>query len=188
MMIVISEETGQFSLEDVLAGSAEKMIRRHPHVFGDVSVDGSAEVRRNWEAIKKGEELARESVLDGIPKSLPPLLRARRLQEKAASLGFDWPEALHVVDKIDEETREIRERLESSHQQAAAEELGDLLFSAVNLSRFLGTNPEHALARATEKFRRRFRHVEGAIAEASAPLTLDEMEAAWKRAKALEES
>ncbi|MFN0150470.1 MAG: nucleoside triphosphate pyrophosphohydrolase [bacterium] len=183
MMIVISEETDRFTLEDVLAGSAEKMIRRHPHVFGDVEVDGSADVRRNWEAIKKGEESARESVLDGIPKSLSPLLRARRVQEKAASLGFDWTEVLDVVDKIDEETGEIRERLAASDTDGAAEELGDLLFSAVNLSRFLGANPEHTLARTTEKFRRRFRHVEAAIAGAAEPLTLAEMDAAWREAK-----
>ncbi len=183
MMVVISEETKQFTLEDVIAGSAEKMIRRHPHVFGDVQVDGSADVRRNWEAIKKGEESARESVLDGIPKSLSPLLRARRVQEKAASLGFDWTEMLHVVDKIEEETREIRERLEASDTAAAADELGDLLFSAVNLSRFLGANPEHTLARTTEKFRRRFRHVEAVIAAAATPLTLEQMEAAWQQAK-----
>jgi len=186
-MIVISEETRQFTLEDVIAGSAEKMIRRHPHVFGDVSVEGSAEVRRNWEVIKKGEEAARDSVLDGIPKSLSPLLRARRLQEKAASLGFDWARTQDVVDKIEEETREIRERVDASEREAAADELGDLLFSAVNLSRFLGANPEHALARATEKFRRRFRHVEAAIANAPAPLSLEEMETAWRRAKALDD-
>lgn len=186
MMIVISEEANGFRLEDVLAGSAEKMKRRHPHVFGDTQVEGSAEVRRNWEAIKKSEDSARESVLDGIPKSLAPLLRARRVQEKAASLGFDWSEARDVVAKIEEEAREIRERIDGNAPEAASEELGDLLFSAVNLSRFLGTNPEHAVSRATEKFRARFRHVEEAIAASDRPLTLDEMEAVWQRAKQAE--
>lgn len=186
MMIVISEETNDFRLEDVIAGSAEKMRRRHPHVFGGTQVEGSAEVRRNWEAIKKSEETARESVLDGIPKSLSPLLRARRVQEKAASLGFDWTDTRDVVAKIEEEAREVREHVDRGAAEAASEELGDLLFAAVNLSRFLGTNPEHAVSRATEKFRTRFRLVEEAIAASPRPLTLDEMEAVWQRAKQAE--
>jgi MazG family protein len=185
MMVRIAEERGDFRMEDLLAASADKMRRRHPHVFGDVRADDSTQVRRNWEAIKRAEGGdGRESVLDGVPKGLSPLLRARRIQEKAASTGFDWTVADEVVAKIEEEVREIRAGLATG--DGAGDELGDLLFAAVNLSRFLNVNPDDAVRRATERFRARFAFVERAIAEAARPLSLAEMERAWEAAKAAE--
>jgi MazG family protein len=181
MMAAISEERGAFRLADVLAGSAEKMRRRHPHVFGEVQVGGSADVMRNWEAIKRTESSDRSSLLEGVPKTLSALLRARRVQEKAAHVGFDWPDSSGALAKIDEETAEIRERIDSGAD--AAGEIGDLLFSVVNLSRFLRINPEDALRATTEKFLRRFRRVEDAMAESDRPLTLEEMDRAWNQAK-----
>lgn len=181
MMTTISEERGAFRLEELLAGADEKMRRRHPHVFGDLRVNGSAEVVRNWEAIKRAEAERRDSVLDGVPKTLPALLRARRIQEKAATVGFDWRAGVDVVEKVHEEAEEIRGRLAGG--APTDEELGDLLFSAVNLARWLRVNPEEALRQATEKFARRFRKVEEAIAASARPLTLEEMDAAWRAAK-----
>jgi tetrapyrrole methylase family protein/MazG family protein len=181
MMSAISEERGDFRLDDVLAGAAEKMRRRHPHVFGDVQVGGSGDVVRNWEAIKQSEQTTRASRLEGVPKTLPALLRARRVQEKAAHAGFDWPTSDGPLAKIDEEARELRDRLGDS--EGAAAELGDLLFSVVNLSRFLRLNPEEALHGSTEKFARRFRRVEAAMARSERPLTLEEMDRVWDEAK-----
>lgn len=184
MMATISEEGGAFHLEELLASAAEKMRRRHPHVFGDVRVSGSADVARNWEEIKRSEPSTRDSVLDGVPKTLPALLRARRIQEKAAALRFDWRAGREVLEKIDEEVGEIRECLDESRD--ATDEVGDLLFSAVNLARWLRVNPEEALQRSTLKFVRRFRRVEEAIAASGRPLTAEEMEIAWEAAKAEE--
>ncbi len=181
MMSTISEERGAFRLDELLASAAEKMRRRHPHVFGDVRVNGSAEVVRNWEAIKRTESARRESLLDGVPKTLSALLRARRIQEKAATVGFDWRAGADVVEKVHEEADEIRGRLDDG--SATDEEVGDLLFSVVNLARWLRVNPEEALRRSTEKFARRFRKVEEAIAASPRTLTLEEMDAAWRAAK-----
>jgi MazG family protein len=181
MMATISEESGALRLEDLLAGAAEKMRRRHPHVFADVRVNGSADVVRNWEAIKRSEPSTRDSLLDGVPKALPSLLRARRVQEKAATVGFDWRAGVDVVEKIHEEAKEIRERLGASGD--TTEEVGDLLFSVVNLARWLRVNPDEALRQSTEKFARRFRRVEAAIAASDGPLSLEEMERAWEAAK-----
>jgi len=184
MMVAISEEHGTFRMEDLLVGAAEKMRRRHPHVFGDVRVDGSADVMRNWETIKRAESADRKSPLDGVPKTLSALLRARRIQEKAANVGFDWPTTAGAFEKVEEETEEIRARLAGGLD--AADEVGDLLFSVVNLSRFLRVNPEEALRATTEKFLRRFRHVEEAMAQSGRALTLEEMDRAWEAAKAEE--
>lgn len=197
MMAAISEERGAFRLEEILLASRDKMIRRHPHVFGEVRVRGSAEVVRNWESIKRAEGPDRGSPVDGVPKTLSALLRARRVQEKAANVGFDWPAAEGVLEKIEEEVREIRERMgtaDRGHGAAGAqdaeatgklaEEVGDLLFSVVNLARFLRVNPEESLRTATEKFVRRFRKVEEAIARAGGRLSLEEMDRLWEEAKA----
>lgn len=163
----LAEEAGAFTLQDVIDGVTAKMVRRHPHVFGDVTVENAAEVVTNWEAIKKqekqehGEE--RHSVLDGIPAGLPSLLRACKLSQRAARVGFDWPDVQGVWDKVQEELAELRQAGPSGGA-AVEEELGDVLFALVNLARFLSVEPETALTAANDKFVRRFRWVEQQVA------------------------
>lgn len=154
-------ERGEFALDDVAHALCDKLVRRHPHVFGDVAVTDSDNVLRNWEAIKKVERSARGSALDGVPRSLPALLRAQRVQAKAARLGFDWPDASGPLEKIAEEAAELEQAAEmGSDKDAVRHEVGDLLFSVVNLCRFLDVDAEQALQASAERFSRRFRHVE----------------------------
>jgi len=184
--------TGAFELEDVVQASLEKLVRRHPHVFGDTAVSGTGEVLRNWEEIKRQERAAsgaaRRSALDGVPAHLPALLRAHRVQEKAAGVGFDFPEAAGAWGKVEEEVREFREAVPEGGE-AAEREFGDLLFALVNYARFVGVNPENALRRTVDTFARRFAHVEARLAEtdrspADAPLA--EMDRYWDEAKTIE--
>ena len=190
----IAATDGTFTVGDVIDAEMAKLVRRHPHVFGDLAVDGTGEVLKNWEAIKRAEraqEGEREtSVLDGVPEALPALLQAERVQEKAAAVGFDFPAADDAWAKVDEEIAELKALADSGAAPDALEdELGDVLFALVNHARFIGVVPENALRRTVAKFTRRFKHVERRLAEegrAPDEATLDEMDALWDEAKAAE--
>jgi MazG family protein len=184
-------EEGAFTFDDVATAIANKLVRRHPHVFGDVAVSGSDEVLRNWDEIKKKEKGAAgassPSVLSDLPKALPALARAQEIQKRAARVGFDWPDPLPVLDKIEEEIRELRAALAAGDAAGIHEETGDLLFSVVNLARKLKVHSEEALHSTTGKFVRRFLEVERAAAAEGRDLktcTLAELDRYWNDAKA----
>ena len=184
----IAEEQGEFTLRDVIATNIEKMTRRHPHVFGDARLETDKDVLANWEALKKKEKgyEDRKSLLDGVPSHLPSLLRAHSLQERAARVGFDWSRIDEALPKLDEEMAEFKESLKNKDAAGIEEELGDIFFMLVNISRFLGVNPEEALRKTISKFINRFRHIEESAANAGRSLndmTLDEMEQLWQEAK-----
>lgn len=182
----MEREQGGFDLDAVADGICKKLIYRHPHVFGDVAVSGSGEVLVNWEELKKKEkhqETAADSV-DAVAKSLPGLWRAEKVQKKAAKAGFDWPDVSGALEKLAEETGELREAIQEGTN--VAEELGDLLFAAVNVARFVKADPEDALSAACDKFARRFRGVEDAArsqGRALEDMTLEEMDALWDGVK-----
>ncbi len=185
----IAEECGEFSMQDVVDTVTEKMIRRHPHVFGDISVRDAAEVIVNWEKIKRREHPGeRPSVLDGVPGGLPSLLKAFKLQSKAAKVGFDWNSAAPVWDKISEELDELREAAAGGSKEAMEGELGDVLFSVVNLARFFDIDPETALNATNSKFVRRFAYVEASVKKRGLKwkdLTIMELDLLWDEAKRL---
>lgn len=181
---VIAEERKAFSIENVVGGETEKLIRRHPHVFGDAKAGTADEVKVNWERIKLTE--GRESVLDGIPRELPALLRAHRTQEKASKVGFDWTAKEDVWKKVEEELGELREAEAENAPGHLEEEFGDVLFSLVNYARFLKINPEQALAKTTQKFSTRFRSIEKQLrAQGKKPedVSLEEMDVLWNAMK-----
>ena len=184
----IAEEQGRFTIEDVIAANIDKMVRRHPHVFGDAHFSTDREVLANWEEIKKKEKgyEERKSVLEGVPKHLPSLLRAHSLQERAARVGFDWNRIDEALPKLDEEIVEFKASLKQKDAAGIEEELGDIFFMLVNISRFLGVNPEEALRKTISKFIHRFRYIEEHAANAGKTLndmTLDEMENLWQKSK-----
>ena len=184
----IAEEQGQFAMHDVIEANIEKMTRRHPHVFGNAKLSTDKEVLSNWEELKKKEKgyEDRKSILEGIPRRLPSLLRAHSIQERAARVGFDWNRLDDALPKLDEEIAEFKEALKKEDAAGIEEELGDLFFTLVNVSRFLGVNPEDALRKTISKFIRRFRYIEEHAADARRPLndmTLDEMEQLWQESK-----
>ena len=188
----MAEEAGLFGFDDVAGTIADKMIRRHPHVFGEADRhDAGAQVAA-WEAIKAGERAGKghDSVLDGIARSLPPMTRALKLQGRAARVGFDWSEAGAVLDKIKEEVAELEAEIHAaSPVERLEDEVGDLLFACVNLARKLAVDPERALNRTNGKFTRRFQHVETSLRKRDTPLDragLEEMEDLWQEAKGLE--
>ena len=185
----MAEEAGHFDLQDVIDEVVDKLIRRHPHVFGETKVTGSDEVLVNWEAIKKTEKTERKHVLDGVTQGLPALLRAYKLQSKAAKVGFDWPDVKGVWDKVQEELAELQEALASGDRAAAENELGDLLFALVNYARHQKIEPEVALNGTNNRFAKRFAHVESCV-EASGKawqdFSLDELDQFWDEAKRLE--
>jgi tetrapyrrole methylase family protein/MazG family protein len=178
---VLASEAGVFGIEEVAEGIRRKLVRRHPHVFGDVEADTAERVKANWEVLKR-EEKRRESLMDGVPGSLPALARAHSLQARAARVGFDWPGLDGVLDKVREETDELAADL--GDRERAAHELGDLLFSVVNLARRLDLDPEQALRAASGRFERRFRTIENGGSLAG--LTLEELDRRWEAAKASE--
>ncbi len=187
----IREEEGVFSFGDVAEALADKLVRRHPHVFGEVAAATSGEVLRNWEAIKQGERAGQpeRSALDGVPAALPALLKAQRVQAKASRVGFDWPDASGAVEKVEEELAELREAVASGDRRQVEEEAGDLLFSVVNYCRFLEVDAEGALDGTVGKFGRRFRAVERLMRERGRPLkscTLAELDEAWEAVKGKE--
>lgn len=180
----MATESKHFGIEDVIYSIQKKLIRRHPHVFGDAVAGDEQEVTENWEAIKMKE--GKRSVLDGMPAHLPALIRARRMQEKAANVGFDWPEWSQVWEKLEEEISEFKEALQNNKQKKKEEEFGDLLFSLVNVGRFFGINSEDSLRQTNRKFENRFRYIEEKLAEEGKTLsevTLKEMDAYWEEAK-----
>ena len=182
----IAEGVGRFRFRDVVDALTDKLVRRHPHVFGDVVVNGVGDVLSNWESIKTTESGKRKSVLQGVPAELPALLRAYRIQDKVASVGFDFPSASDAWDKVVEEIEEYREASESTDSEAREAEFGDLLFALVNYARLTGINPEDALRRTNTKFQRRFKQVEDALAtEERTPRdsSLEEMDRLWEAAK-----
>ena len=185
----MAEEAGHFDLQDVIDEVVDKLIRRHPHVFGETKVTGSDEVLVNWEAIKKTEKTERKHVLDGVTHGLPALLRAYKLQSKAAKVGFDWPDVKGVWDKVQEELAELQEALASGDRAAAENELGDVLFALVNYARHQKIEPEVALNGTNNRFAKRFAHVESCV-EASGKawqdFSLDELDQFWDEAKRLE--
>jgi len=185
---VIAEQDARFTLREVLKKETEKLVRRHPHVFGDVSVESVGEVLQNWEQIKLREGPKR-SALGGVPRHLPALLRAYRIQEKAAGVGFDFPDRHEAWEKVEEEIREFHELAESGSAEKE-HEFGDLLFALVNYARFVGVNPENALSRTNDKFARRFRHVEERLEQVGktpSQADLEEMDRYWDEAKDNEE-
>lgn len=182
----LAKESGEFSIEDVIDGISEKLTRRHPHVFGGARFETSEQVLKQWEDRKKEEGKNRESVLEGVPKELPSLLRAHRIQSRAARVGFDWSDVGGVMEKLDEELSEFRNALEQKDRGAIEDELGDVFFSLVNISRFVGVNPEDALRKTILKFMSRFRFMEVKAAGAGRQLsnmTPEELDALWEEAK-----
>jgi tetrapyrrole methylase family protein/MazG family protein len=183
----IASERGEFDMGGVIDGISEKMISRHPHVFEKgKALESAEEVVEQWEEKKKEEGKLRKSLLEGIPPAMPALLRAHRLQARAARAGFDWDKVDDVMDKLDEEIKEFRAALSKKEQAAIEDELGDIFFVLVNVSRFVGVNPEDALRRTISKFIHRFRHIEMRAEDEGrnlSEMTLEEMDAFWDEAK-----
>lgn len=184
----MADEAGLFSFADVVAAITDKMQRRHPHVFAEDAIDSAAEQRAAWDEHKatEREQAGHTGVLDGVARALPALLRAQKIGKRAAQIGFDWPDSKGVRDKVDEELTELDEAMAGREQAAVTEEFGDLLFALTSLARHLGVDSEEALRAATDKFERRFRHLETDLAGQNGDwsgLSIDELEARWQRAK-----
>ncbi|MGC1516697.1 MAG: nucleoside triphosphate pyrophosphohydrolase [Maribacter sp.] len=180
----IGSETGDFDIADVANAICDKLIHRHPHIYGDVTVADAEEVKRNWEHIKLKE--GKKSVLEGVPKSLPALVKANRIQEKVAGVGFDWEKPEQVFAKVQEELNELQEEVAIGNRNTVESEFGDVLFSMINYARFLGVDPENALERTNKKFTKRFQYLEQKAEQLGRPLkdmTLAEMERYWNEAK-----
>jgi MazG family protein len=182
---VIGEESGDFSLEAIIDTLTKKLVERHPHVFGTKKVESAEDVETNWEHIKLVKE-QRKSLLDGVPKSAPALLRAQRLQERAARVSFDWDNLPDVIDKVEEELKELKIALNENNRQNMEEEMGDLLFSLVNISRFLDISAEDSLRKSNEKFSRRFNYIEETFDNNYVQMKkagLKELDKKWEEAK-----
>ena len=180
----IAEEEKAFTLDDVIQAITDKMIFRHPHIFGDVKVESADHVKQNWEKLKMKE--GRTSVMDGVPKEMPALLRAHRLQEKASKIGFDWRKKEDAWKKVDEEIGELHKAVDEKDQGQVEGEFGDLLFALVNYSRFVNINPENALRRTIDKFITRFQYIERRLKENGKDIhssSLEEMDGLWEEAK-----
>ncbi len=180
----IAEEKGSFSINDVIKTIHAKLIRRHPHVFGNVKIGSSQEQVKHWERLKKEE--GKTSALDGVPKSAPALLKAYRVQQKAAAVGFDWEKTEQVWEKVQEEIKEFGEALDQADREKMEDEFGDLMFALVNLSRFLHIHPEEAARRSVDKFICRFKKLEKVFQDQGKDMhrsTLEEMDAVWNRIK-----
>lgn len=182
----IGSETKDFDIADVANGICDKLIDRHPHIYGDVEVADEEEVKQNWEKLKLKE--GKKSVLEGVPKSLPALVKASRIQDKVAGVGFDWKHPEQVWEKVEEELQELQVEVASNNKEAMENELGDVMFSIVNYARFLKVNPEDALEKTNKKFIKRFQYLEGKAKELNKSLsdmTLKEMDVFWEEAKRL---
>lgn len=182
----IGSETNDFDIADVANEICEKLIHRHPHIYSDTKVENEEDVKRNWESLKLKE--GKKSVLEGVPASLPALVKASRIQEKVAGVGFDWEEPQQVFEKLKEELEELQHEVNSDNQDAIEAEFGDVLFSMINYARFLKISPENALERTNKKFIKRFQYLEGKAKEQNKTLremTLAEMDAFWEEAKKL---
>ena len=182
----IGSETNDFDIADVANSICDKLISRHPHIYSDLVVGNEEEVKQNWEKLKLKE--GKKSVLEGVPKSLPALVKASRIQDKVKGVGFDWEETHQVLDKVKEELQELQVEIEAGNQEAMEAEFGDVLFSMINYARFLKINPEDALERTNKKFIKRFMYLESKANELGKPLadmTLAEMDVFWEEAKRL---
>jgi XTP/dITP diphosphohydrolase len=182
----IGSETNDFDISDVINGICEKLIHRHPHIYSDVEVKDETEVKQNWENLKLKE--GKKSVLEGVPKSLPALVKASRIQEKVAGVGFDWEHSDQVWDKVEEEIGELKEEIKNNNQHAIEDEFGDVLFSLINYARFLNINPDNALERTNKKFVKRFKYLEKkakGLQKSLSDMTLAEMDVYWEEAKNL---
>lgn len=183
----IGEEKGEFDIATVINTLCDKLITRHPHIYGDVSVKDEEEVKQNWEKIKLKEGKGKRTVLGGVPNSLPALIKAYRIQDKAAQVKFEWDKIEDVWAKVEEESAELQEAVSLKNQEQIEEEFGDLMFALVNYSRFLKVDAEAALERTNLKFMRRFNYIESEVAKRELSMdtmTLDEMDAIWNEAKA----
>ncbi len=184
----IGSEQGAFTLADVAEGISDKLVYRHPHVFGEVQAETSADVKHNWEALKQQEGKRRRGVLAGVPKALPAMVKAFRVGEKAAATGFDWEHREDVWDKVREEAAELKVEISAGDREKATDELGDLFFALINAARLYGIDPEAALERTNRKFISRFGHMEARAEEQGRTLggmTLAEMEELWQEAKTI---
>lgn len=182
----IGSETQDFDIADVANSISEKLISRHPHIYGDVDVANADEVATNWEKLKLKE--GKKSVLEGVPRSLPALVKASRIQDKVAGVGFDWEEPQQVFEKVQEELEELQNEVKEDNQEKIEAEFGDVLFSMINYARFLKIDPESALERTNKKFIKRFKYLEGKAKELNKDLsdmTLKEMDIFWEEAKQL---
>ena len=182
----IGSETKDFDISDVINSICDKLIHRHPHIYGDVVVEDETEVKQNWENLKLRE--GKTSVLQGVPKSLPALVKASRIQEKVAGVGFDWENSDQVWEKVEEELGELKSEITSKNQEAIEDEFGDVLFSLINYARFLKINPENALERTNKKFIKRFQYLESkakTLQKSLSEMTLSEMDVYWEEAKKL---
>ena len=182
----IGSEKKAFDIADVANNISEKLIHRHPHIYGDVQVDNEEEVKRNWEQIKLKE--GKTSVLEGVPKCLPALVKANRIQEKVAGVGFDWEEPQQVWEKVQEELSELNEEIKAGNKENTEKEFGDVLFSLINYARFINVNPENALEKTNKKFINRFQYLEKAAKKEGkeiAEMSLTEMDVYWEQSKAL---
>ncbi len=185
----LASEHGDFTIADVIDGIANKIINRHPHVFGNRKFQSSDEVKRQWHERKKEEGKFKESILDGVPKSLPSLLKSQRLQSRASKVGFDWANVHDVLKKVDEELGELKNAVATNSKKDIEEELGDVLFVLVNVSRFAGINAEEALKKTNNKFISRFKYIEKKAVESGrdiSEMSLEEMDRLWEEAKFLE--
>ncbi len=182
----IGSETGHFDIASVAHGICDKLVSRHPHIYGDVKVNNEEEVKQNWEALKLKE--GKKSVLEGVPKSLPALVKSSRIQDKVAGVGFDWEHPEQVKEKLEEELQELQIEVERGDRDAIEAEYGDVLFSLVNYGKHLGVNPEDALERTNKKFIKRFQYLESKAKELGKKLedmTLAQMDVYWNEAKEL---
>jgi XTP/dITP diphosphohydrolase len=180
----IGSETNDFDFEDVANSISDKLISRHPHIYGDVRVNNEEEVKQNWESLKLKE--GKKSVLEGVPKSLPALVKASRIQDKVAGVGFDWEEPQQIIDKVKEELQELDDEISKNNADKIEAEFGDVLFSMINYARFLKINPENALERTNKKFIKRFQYLEKKAKQLNKPIkdmTLSEMNIYWEEAK-----
>lgn len=182
----IGSEKGAFTLEESLNGICEKLIKRHPHIYGDVKVDDQEDVKRNWEKLKLAE--GKKSVLEGVPNALPAMIKAFRLQEKTATVGFEWENIEDVWKKVIEEKEELEEAVASGVKEHTEEEFGDLLFALINYARFLDLDPEAALEKVNRKFKSRFEYIEKHAPKSLAEMSLMEMDALWNESKIKKES
>ena len=184
----IASETNLFTITDVINSLCEKLIYRHPHIYGNTTAETEEQVKQNWEQLKQKEKDGNTSVLSGVPKSMPALLKAYRIQEKARAVGFDWEKPEQVFEKVKEELTEFEEEIKNKNQQAAEKEFGDVLFSLINYARFLNINPEDALEQTNKKFIKRFGYMEARVKEQGkqiADCKLEELDSYWNEAKKL---
>ena len=180
----IASETNQFDITDVLNGICDKLVHRHPHIYGDIEAESEEEVKKNWEKLKLKE--GKKSVLEGVPRSLPAMVKAVRIQEKVRGVGFDWDDSQQVWEKVQEELEELKAEVQACDKLKTEQEFGDLLFSLINYSRFVGVNPEDALERTNKKFIQRFQQMEAVLKEEGKDLscmTLSEMDVYWDQSK-----